>query len=80
MENASFLLIYILLPLAGIVALIFLCVVLYNLIFTIKKINPIIEDVNYKLNILNIPVEAIVKVNNSWTRFTTKITRMFLRK
>lgn len=80
MENVSFFIIYILLPIAGIVALVFVSILLYNIVIVVKKVHPIIDDVNHKLDVLNIPVDAIVKVNNSWHKMSNTISKFFMKK
>ncbi len=77
MESVSFFLINILLPIAGIVALVFLSIVFYNIIITIKGVHPLIDDVSYKMNVLNIPLNAIVKVNDSWNNFGKKFSKSY---
>ncbi|MDR1781442.1 MAG: hypothetical protein LBR40_00350 [Bacilli bacterium] len=65
LDNMSFFLIYICLPVAGIIAIIYLIVLLYNLNFTIKKTNDVIDDVQNKLDTLQGPVDSIASVHNS---------------
>lgn len=58
----SYLLIYIILPLAGIAALITLAMVFNN---SAKSIKVLTDDVEYKLKVLNKPIEAIVNINET---------------
>lgn len=60
-EILSFLLIWIILPIAGIFAIIFLCIVFYNLIYSVKKTNEILDTVDRNLDKLEEPIDSIVE-------------------
>lgn len=61
LEVLSFLIIYIVLPVAGIVALIYLIILINNLIYTVKEANLLIYDVKKKAKKLDKPIDSVVK-------------------
>lgn len=79
MESVGFFLINILLPIAGIVALVFLSIVFYNIITVIKGLHPLLDDVAYKMDVLNIPLGAIVAINDKWGVVGKNISKSYSR-
>lgn len=60
-EVLSYLIIYILLPVAGIVGIIYLIVLINNLIYTVKEANLMIYDLKKKAAKLDKPIDSIVR-------------------
>lgn len=64
-EVLSYLLIYIALPVAGIAALAYLAILLSQAGKTLKSVDGIISDVEYKLELLNGPIELIANLSGT---------------
>lgn len=68
LEVLSFLLIYILIPIAGIVALVFLSILLHQASQTLKTYDKVGKDLEEKLDVLQGPVEAIGDIKGGYDR------------
>lgn len=66
-DGLSFALIKIVLPLAAIAALVFLCILLYQVIQTVKKANYMVDDVNDKISIFNPIFDGIANLEASYS-------------
>ncbi|MDF9867290.1 uncharacterized protein YoxC [Bacilli bacterium PM5-3] len=62
----SYLLIYIILPIAGIVALIFLAILFNNSAQTIKKFDDIADDISKRLKVVDNLIDTIVNFKKSF--------------
>ena len=65
----SFVVVNILLPAALIVVLIFLAIVFKNSGQAIKRFDSIADDIEYKLKLLNAPLEAIINFQETFKNF-----------
>jgi len=65
-NGISFALVRIILPIAGIASLVFLSILLYQTIITVKKVNETIDDVNDKVAIVNPIFDGIANFEASY--------------
>lgn len=67
-QTLSFILIYICLPIAGIVTLIYIIILLNQLIFTVRDANKLVNDVQKKLDVLQGPVDTIGDIHKKYSK------------
>jgi len=65
-NTISFALVRIILPIAGIASLVFLSILLYQTIITVKKVNATIDDVNDKISVVNPIFDGIANFEASY--------------
>ncbi|MDR3215727.1 MAG: hypothetical protein LBT75_05610 [Bacilli bacterium] len=66
LENSSFFLIYICLPVAGIITLIYIIILLNQMINTVKGTNKLVDDVQNKLDSLQGIIDTIMGIHNKY--------------
>jgi hypothetical protein len=76
-ETLSFLLIYICLPIAGILTLIYIIILLNQLTLTIRDANKVVADVQKKLDILQGPINTVGDVHKKYLKIIGAVSAAF---